>query len=77
MRKKMIIAYFKVESNRDCIEGFIMNNTFKDIEDLKEQSRLVDLEFDGWCTIEEFMINVNSEFYPTENWVANCYVEQI
>jgi hypothetical protein len=77
MEKKMIVAFFKIESNRNGVEEFIMNNTFKDIEDLKEQSQLDDLEFDGWCTIEEFMIDMNSELYPTDNWVANCYVERL
>lgn len=77
MKKQMIVAFFKIESNRNGVEEFIMNNTFKDIEDLKEQSRLDDLEFDGWCTIDEFMFDMNSELYPTDNWVANCYVERI
>lgn len=77
MEKKMIVAYFKIESNRNVVEEFIMSNTFKDIEDLKEQSRLNDLEFETWYTIEEFIMDMNSEFYPRENWVANCYVERI
>lgn len=73
----MIVVFFKIESNRNGVEEFIMGKTFKDIADLKEQSELDDLLFDGWCTIEEFMIDMNSELYPTENWVANCYVERI
>lgn len=77
MEKKMIVAFFKIESNRNVVEEFIMSNTFKDIADLKEQSRLNDLEIETWYTIEEFIIDMNSEIYPRENWVANCYVERI
>lgn len=77
MEKQMIVVYFTIESNRNGVEECIMGKTFKDINNLKEESELDDLEFDGWCTIEEFMIDMNSELYPSDNWVANCYVERI
>lgn len=77
MEKMLIVAWFKIESNRYKVEEFIMGKTFKDISDLKEQSKNNGLIFDGWCDIEEFIINLNDEYYHEDNWVANCYVEHI
>lgn len=72
-----IVVYFKIETSRNSVEERIMGKTFKNIDALKESCELDGLEYDGWCPIEEFIIRLNSEDYPTDNWVAICNIEQI
>lgn len=72
-----IVVYFKIESNRNGVEECVMGKTFKNIDALKETCILNELKFDGWCPLEEFIIALNSEDYPTDNWVAVCNIEQI
>lgn len=74
---KTIAVFFTIESNRNGVEECVMGKTFKDIDALKESCKLDGLEYDGWCPIEEFIIALNSEDYPTDNWVAVCNIEQL
>lgn len=80
MNKKPIIVFIKIESNhfntRRVVEEELCGKSFESIDDLKQYCYKLELSFDGYYYLDEYVCILNDEEYPTDNWVASCWLEE-
>ena len=64
------IVYFKAESDRNLVEKMFQNKTFKSIPEIKNIAECLELEYNGCTDIEDFIVALNDEDYPYNDWVV-------
>lgn len=69
------VLYFSVESNRYVIEREFNGKSFGSISEVKNLAEMLEVDFVKFTNIEDYMLSLNDEDYPTEYWVVNCYIE--
>jgi hypothetical protein len=73
--KQIIIVWFKIESDRQIVENYFNEKSYKNITEMVEDCKAIGLSFDGWSRLGEFTAELNDEMYPTNHWVGYCYVD--
>lgn len=64
------VVYFKAESDRNLVEKMFQNKTFRSISEIKNIAECLELEYNGCTNIEDFIVALNNEDYPYNDWVV-------
>lgn len=64
------VLYFDAESNRNLVEREFNGKTFRSISEIKNLAESLELEYNGCTNIEDFIVGLNDEDYPHNDWVA-------
>ena len=64
------VVYFSVESDRNLVEKMFQNKTFMSISEIKNLAESLELEYNGCTNIEDFIVGLNDEDYPHNDWVV-------
>lgn len=64
------VLYFSVESDRNLVEREFNGKTFRSISEIKNIAECLELEYNGCTNIEDFVVSLNDEDYPFNDWVV-------
>lgn len=64
------VLYFSVESDRNLVEREFQNKSFRSISEIKNIAESLELEYNGCTNIEDFIVGLNNEDYPYNDWVV-------
>ena len=70
------IVYFKAESDRNLVEKMFQNKTFRSICEIKNIAECLELEYNGCTDIEDFIVALNDEDYPYNDWVVLVFISK-
>lgn len=64
------VLYFSVESDRNLVEREFNGKKFMSISEIKNLAESLELEYNGCTNIEDFIVGLNDEDYPYNDWVV-------
>lgn len=70
------VVYFKAESDRNLVEKMFQNKTFRSVFEIKDIAECLELEYNGCTNIEDFIVGLNDEDYPYNDWVVLVFVSK-
>lgn len=70
------VLYFSVESDRNLVEREFHGKTFRSISEIKNIAESLELEYNGCTNIEDFIVGLNDEDYPYNDWVVLVFVSK-
>ena len=70
------VVYFKAESDRNLVEKMFQNKTFRSISEIKNIAECLELEYNGCTNIEDFIVALNDEDYPYNDWVVLVFISK-
>lgn len=70
------VVYFGVESDRNLVEREFNGKTFRSISEIKNIAECLELEYNGCTNIEDFIVALNDEDYPYNDWVVLVFISK-
>ena len=70
------IVYFKAESDRNLVEREFNGKQFGSISEIKNIAECLELEYNGCTDIEDFIVGLNDEDYPYNDWVVLVFISK-
>lgn len=70
------VVYFKAESDRNLVEKMFQNKNFRSICEIKNIAECLELEYNGCTDIEDFIVGLNDEDYPYNDWVVLVFISK-
>ena len=64
------VIFFSAESDRNLVEREFHGKTFGSISEVKNMADALDVEYLRFTNIEDFIVALNDEDYPSDEWVA-------
>lgn len=70
------VVYFKAESDRNLVEREFNGKKFMSISEIKNLAESLELEYNGCTNIEDFIVGLNDEDYPYNDWVVLVFISK-
>ena len=70
------VLYFSVESDRNLVEREFNGKKFMSISEIKNLAESLELEYNGCTDIEDFIVGLNDEDYPYNDWVVLVFISK-
>lgn len=70
------VLYFSVESDRNLVEREFNGKKFMSISEIKNLAESLELEYNGCTNIEDFIVGLNDEDYPYNDWVVLVFISK-
>ena len=70
------VLYFDAESDRNLVEREFNGKTFRSISEIKNIAECLELEYNGCTNIEDFIVGLNDEDYPYNDWVVLVFISK-
>lgn len=70
------VVYFSVDSDRNLVEREFNGKKFMSISEIKNLAESLELEYNGCTDIEDFIVGLNDEDYPYNDWVVLVFISK-